>query len=198
MLVHELPETRDSLLLQLRDAENRDAWFEFAAIYRPMVYRMARRRGFQDADAQDLAQRVLLSVAGAISGWEGDPQRARFRTWLARVARNAIIDALRRAKPDAGPGGTTALQKLAEQPASAGEELEREHRREVFRWSAKQIRWEFSEETWQAFWRSTVDEEPAQQVAAELGKSVGAIYTARSRVMKRLQEKVREFDQEPS
>ena len=38
MLVHELPETRESLLIQLRDPANRESWFEFAAIYRPMVY----------------------------------------------------------------------------------------------------------------------------------------------------------------
>ena len=42
--MHELPETLERLLIQLRDAENREAWFEFVAIYRPMVYRMARRR----------------------------------------------------------------------------------------------------------------------------------------------------------
>ena len=83
--MHEFPETRDSLLLQIRDRSDRESWYEFAAIYRPLVYRMARRRGLQDSDAQDLAQRVLLSVASAIIDWEADPRRARFRRWLARA-----------------------------------------------------------------------------------------------------------------
>jgi RNA polymerase sigma factor (sigma-70 family) len=194
LLVHELPETRDSLLLQLRDPDNRESWFEFAAIYRPVVYRMARRRGLQDADAQDLAQRVLLSVAGAIGDWKPDRERARFRTWLARVTRNAIVDAFRRVKPDAGQGGTTVMQRLSQEPAPPADELEREHRREVFRWAAKQVRWEFEETTWLAFWLTTVEGKPMPEVAAELGKSTGAIYTARSRVIRRLQEKVRECE----
>lgn len=192
MLVHELPETRESLLIQLRDAENREAWFEFAAIYRPMAYRMARRRGLQDADAQDLAQRVLLSVAGSISEWKSDPERARFRSWLARVARNAIVDTFRREKPDLGQGGSTIMHRLAEEPVPADDEMEWEHRREVFRWAAKQVRWEFEDETWLAFWLITVEGKPTSEVAKELNKSVGAIYTAKSRVMKRLQEKVQE------
>ena len=190
--MYEFPETRDSLLLQIRDRSDRESWYEFAAIYRPIVYRMARRRGLQDADAQDLAQHVLLSVAGAITEWKADPQRARFRHWLARVARNAIVDAFRRVKPDAGQGGTTVLVRLGEEPASMDAEVEQEHRRELFRWVAKEIRPEFTEETWLGFWKTTVDGESIEDVARELGKSVGAVYTARSRVMKRLQEKVRE------
>ncbi len=62
----QVPETRDSLLLRLADAADHEAWCQFTAIYRPLIYRVARRRGLQDADAQDLAQQVLLSVAGAI------------------------------------------------------------------------------------------------------------------------------------
>lgn len=120
MLVHELPETRESLLIQLRDTENREWWYEFAAIYRPMVYRMARRRGLQDADAQDLAQLVLLSVAGESGQWNADPERARFRSWLTRVARNVIIDNFRRAKPDVGQGGSTIVQRLAQEPIARG------------------------------------------------------------------------------
>lgn len=190
--MHEFPETRDSLLLQIRDPSDRESWYEFAAIYRPIVYRMARRRGLQDADAQDLAQRVLLSVADAISDWESDPQRARFRNWLSRVARNEIVDAFRRIRPDAGKGGTTVVKQLAEQPASTDDEFEQDRHRELFRWAAKEIYNEFADETWIAFWQTTVDAIPIEDVAAELGKSVGAVYTARSRVMKRLQEKVRE------
>ena len=190
--MHELPETRDSLLLQLRDPKNRESWFEFAAIYRPVVYRMARRRGLQDADAQDLAQRVLLSVASAIGDWSPDRERARFRTWLGRVARNAIVDAFRRVKPDAGQGGTTVMQRLSQEPESDSDELEQERRREVFRWAAKQVRWEFEEATWSAFWLTTVEGKSMSDVANKLGKSTGAIYTARSRVMRRLQEKVQE------
>jgi RNA polymerase sigma-70 factor, ECF subfamily len=48
----------------------------------------------QDADAQDLVQTVLIRVAGAIDRWEAEPG-VRFRHWLRRIARNAIVYAAR-------------------------------------------------------------------------------------------------------
>jgi hypothetical protein len=66
------PETRPSLLLRIRDADDRDAWEEFTDLYRPVICRVARLKGLLEADAEDLAQQVLLSVAGAIEGWKPD------------------------------------------------------------------------------------------------------------------------------
>ena len=68
--VTDFPETRESLIVRVKDPDDRDAWEQFVGMYRPVVYRVARRRGLQEADAQDLAQHVLMSVAGAIDQWE--------------------------------------------------------------------------------------------------------------------------------
>ena len=67
-----IPETRASLILRLPDATDVEAWDEFVEIYRPLVYRVARGRGFQDADANDVAQEVLVAVAGAVDRWVPD------------------------------------------------------------------------------------------------------------------------------
>ena len=45
------PETRESLLLRIRDPRDRDAWYEFVSIYRPLIYRVARRYGLQEAQS---------------------------------------------------------------------------------------------------------------------------------------------------
>src|SRR5262249_39165039 len=100
------PDTRASLLLRLTDRADEAAWQEFAKIYTPVVYRLAIRRGLQHADAEDLSQQVLASVAKAIDRCENDPARAKFRTWLHRIAQNAIINALSRAAPDRAAGGS--------------------------------------------------------------------------------------------
>ena len=50
----ELPGTRHSLIVKLRDPANSAEWGEFVAIYEPLVYRLARRKGLQDADAGPL------------------------------------------------------------------------------------------------------------------------------------------------
>jgi len=62
----EFPETRTSLLVRIQSPHDGEAWREFVAIYRPVVYRLARRRGLQDADAEDLSQRVVIAVQRAI------------------------------------------------------------------------------------------------------------------------------------
>jgi len=91
--VNQPPETRASLLVRLKDRADQAAWYEFAEIYRPVIVRLAGRRGMQPADAEDLAQEVLAAVARGIDRWQEDPRRARFRTWLHRVARTRWIPA---------------------------------------------------------------------------------------------------------
>jgi RNA polymerase sigma factor (sigma-70 family) len=193
------PETRNSLLVRLADRADQAAWHEFAQIYMPVVYRLALRKGLQHADAEDLAQQVLAAVSKAIDRWQTDPTRAKFRTWLHRIAQNAIINALSRAKPDRGSGDTRTLENLVHQPAPNGADSELvriEFRREVFRWAADQIRPEFRGPTWEAFWLTAVENQTVEQVSEQLHLSCGAIYAARSRIMRRLKEKVCEFDGE--
>lgn len=194
------PETRPSLIVRLKDRADDEAWFEFTEIYRPVIFRLACRRGMQPADADDLVQQVLSSVARVIDRWEDDPQRARFRTWLTRVATNAILNALNRRPRDCGAGGSDLIDLLGAQPADGpGSNLVRiEHRREVFRWAARQVRPEFQPETWNAFWLTAVDGREIADVARELNRSHGSIYAARSRVMRRLREKVGEWEEEPA
>ena len=58
------PATRQSLIVKLRDPADSGAWSEFVALYEPLIYRLARRKGLQDADAKDLCQEVFRAVAG--------------------------------------------------------------------------------------------------------------------------------------
>jgi hypothetical protein len=60
--------------------------------------------------------------------------------------------------------------------------------------SARQIRDEFESETWDAFWQTAVQGRKVSDVSRLLGKTAGAIYTARSHVMRRLKQKVLEWE----
>ena len=194
-----LPETRASLLIRVRNPSDQAAWYEFVEIYRPVIVRLARQKGMQEADAEDIAQEVLASIAKAVEQREHDPKRARFRTWLHRVAHNAILNALTRGKPDRS-SGNSALQAVLmqhESPDGPDSDLLRlEHRREVFRWATRQVRKEFQQATWDAFWLTAVEGHSVEAVAKTLAKNPGAIYAARSRIMRRIQEKVTEYEQE--
>lgn len=186
------------MLIRVRDPADQAAWHEFVEIYRPLILRLARQRGMQEADAEDIAQEVLVSVAKAVEQREHDPQRAKFRTWLHRVAHNAILNALTRGKPDRGSGDSALLAVLNGHESHSGPDsdlLRLEYRREVFRWAARQVRKEFQQATWDAFWLTAIEGCTIEHVAKELAKKPGAIYAARSRVIRRIQEKVTECEQ---
>jgi len=136
------PETSESLIARLKDPADAGAWAEFLAIYRPVVYRLARRR-MQDADAQDVSQKVLLAVSQAISRFEPGVGQPPFRAWLAKIARNAILNAVSRRKPDMGSGSSSLLDVLHQQAQPDPDttaELLLESRRETLRWVTEQIR----------------------------------------------------------
>jgi RNA polymerase sigma factor (sigma-70 family) len=186
------PTTRISLLMRVKDTTNHPAWEEFASIYRPAIFRFARQKGLQEADAQDLAQNVLSAVAERIPAWEPDHDRARFRTWLLRIALNQTITMFRRNAVAAARGGTTAvvaLQRLEDHST----DLHMNYRREVFRIVARKVRAEFEEASWHAFWLTAVDGVSVEETARSLGRSVGSVYTARSRIIRRLQELVQGY-----
>ncbi len=182
------PLTRPSLLVRIRDAGDREAWRQFVEVYAPLVYRFARGRGLQDADAADLTQDVLQAVSGASKRLVYDPNRGTFRAWLYTVARNKLRNFLlarQRRRDDADP----AL--LDEQPAREEvEQWEREYEQRLFDWAAEQVRGQFRDTTWRAFWMTAVEDRPAAEVAGDLGISVGAVYIAKSRILARLREEI--------
>jgi len=196
------PDTRASLILQIADVHNAQAWGEFAQLYQPVLYRLARRRGFQHADAEELVQEVMLAVARAVERFapekDGETGRRRFRDWLHRIARNLMVNFLTRRKHQVWGSGKTDMQRLLEAECDAGSPVtqmfEVEYRRQAFRQAAELVRQTVSENTWEAFWRSTIDDQPAGEVARQLNMSVGSVYIARSRVMARLRAHVREIE----
>jgi RNA polymerase sigma-70 factor (ECF subfamily) len=190
------PGTRPSLLVRLRDGRDQQAWTTFVQVYGPLIYHFARKQGLQDADASDLMQDSLRVVAGAVKGLEYDPRRGTFRSWLFTVVRNQLFRfRSRKDRAGRGTGDTAAYERLQELPAPDDQAAvwEEEYERRRFAWAAEQVRGQVQPGTWQAFWQTAVEGKSGQEVAAALGMSVAAVYLAKSRVMARLKEQVREL-----
>ncbi len=193
------PETRESLILRIKDSEDGQAWEDFLGIYQPVIYRIARTKGLQEADAQDLAQAVLVSVATAVRRWEPGPNRPRFRNWLSHITRNAILKAFARRPRSDLVGGAMELDELTRQDGGSDsailELIETEYRRQMYLRASSIVRTDVTAESWQIFEMTAIDGISIADVAQELGKTVGSIYAVRSRVMHRLRRAIRELEE---
>jgi len=158
-------------LIQRARQHDADAWQRLCDIYAPLVYQWARRAGLQDQDAADIGQEVFRTVASRIQSFRKDEQGDTFRGWLRNITRNKLGDFIRvaREKPRAA-GGTGAHQLLGNEPEllldpESDPELNEEGT--VLHGALNALRVEFEETTWQAFWRSTVDEQPNDVIATD-------------------------------
>ena len=181
------PETRASLIGRLSDSTSSDAWGEFAAVYRPLILRVARAKGLQQADAEDLAQEVLSVVSRAVGSFDLTRDGS-FRGWLFTITRNLCVNQLTRNRGPVGSGDSDMQRMLLELPADEATVtlFTLEHRRLRFRQAAEKVQAEFEDATWQSFWQSAVEGRPIADVARELGRSEGSVRVARCRVLNRI------------
>jgi RNA polymerase sigma factor (sigma-70 family) len=186
--------TRPSLLARIRDRQDRQAWAEFVEIYAPMVYGFAQKQGLQDADAADLTQEVLRAVAGSAHRFVYEPGRGSFRGYLFTIVRNELRDfAAARRRHGTGSGDTDVQRRLEQHPAADSDEeavWDREYERQLFTWATDQVRRDFQEATWEAFWLTAMHGKSGKEVAEVLGMTTAAVYLAKRRVMTRIKEQV--------
>ena len=193
------PDTERTLVQRLADPRDDAAWTRFDAMYRPVVYRYARSRGLQHSDAESLVSEVMSRVFRAASRWsngsddERDQRPTKFSAWLHRVAENALLNLVTRQLLRRGTGGTSHQLTMAGRaiPDDLAHTMwERQHRDHLFVTAAGLVQARVSPDHWSVFWQTHVDGVPIAEVAEQTGRSLGAIYAIRSRIIKHLREAV--------
>lgn len=195
--MNDRPKTRVSLILRLSQPADAEAWEEFCDIYMPVIFRIAKARGLQDADAHDVSQKVLVRVAQSVKNWSPDPKRGSFGAWLGTIARNLLIDFLRSPQNHHQTVGGSDINRLLDQSVEhAGDNhdcqdlIDAQLQQQLFIWAANKVESSVQPSTWTAFWRTAVQNHPVNSVAQELEMSTGAIYVARSRVIARIRKTI--------
>jgi RNA polymerase sigma-70 factor (ECF subfamily) len=187
------PDSLSPTLLQRLQAADAGAWERVHYLFRPTVYAWCLAQGLAPPEAEDVVQEVFLAVAGAIADFRRQRPHDSFRGWLFRITQNKVRDQRRRSgKQPAAAGGTTAQHRLDQvaEPQPATEDLPpaAADSQALYRRALDLIQSHFEERTWKAFWGLAVEGRPGKDVAADLGLSVGAVYIAKTRVLKRLRE----------
>ncbi|MFN0056674.1 MAG: RNA polymerase sigma factor [Planctomycetales bacterium] len=194
---HSPPETRASLILRLQNAADVAAWEQFVELYGRVLWRVAKGRGLQPADADNLVQEVLFAVARSVAQWLERPDRGSFRAWLLRIAKNEATDILaRRATRPLGHDGDAAAHLLNAVPApdELSAQFDLEYQRAVFQWAARKVQATVAARTWQAFWLTHVEGLSVEEAARTLQTRAANIHFGRSRVMARIKELVEQYE----
>jgi RNA polymerase sigma-70 factor (ECF subfamily) len=178
-------------------AQDSDSWRRLTEIYGPLVYYWCTRYGLKSQDVADVFQEVFTAIWSGIEGFDHEPHRGRFRGWLWAITRNKISDLFRRRvqHPDGLGGNQDDLgRRLTIMPElSQDEPSDTEQQRQltgVFRRAVAMVQGEFEVRTWEAFWRTTIDDQRSREVGESLGMSPAAVRQAKSRVLQRLREEM--------
>src|SRR5580693_3710141 len=90
------PETSLSLLEQLREPENTEAWARVVTVYTSLLGAWFHAAGLQSADRDDLTQRALEVLFRQMPEFEHSGRPGAFRAWLRSVAVNLLREFWRR------------------------------------------------------------------------------------------------------
>ena len=188
-------ETRKSLIVRLKNEQNDSAWRDFVCTYEGFLNRLVRRQGVPERHIPDVTQQILLTIAKSVDGWSDDGNAASFRRWLTTVSRNVVVRFMSRERKQAGGvGGSDLIAVLQNIEAAPDENSIRQYEHELIVWAAEQVRHEFLETSWRAFWLTVIDGQSVEHVAKQLGVSPGSIYMSRSRIMAKIKTRIAEVN----
>jgi RNA polymerase sigma factor (sigma-70 family) len=193
--------TRVTLLHRLnQDPADQLSWAEFVRLYSPAIRGWLIHWGLQEADAQDVAQNVLLRLTAKLPQFKYDPSKS-FRGWLKTLTHHAWHDFVTEAGyRTRGSGDTSVLDQL--QSVEAREDLaarvEATFDKELLEMALLRAKSRVADTTWQAFKLAALDGIPPQTVADQLGVRVSQVYLAKHRLQKLVQEEIRAIEGVPA
>ncbi len=191
-------ETSPTLLGRLRQSPaDQDAWQAFMDRYGGMIDRWCRSWGLQPADIDDIRQNVLLDLAKQMANFQYDATRS-FRAYLKTICRRTWCDYCKnRREMGSGSSSFFVILKSVQAEEQFVTEFEEEWNRELLEMAMREVRGRVQEHTWRAFEGMTREGLSGAEVAERLGMKVGAVWVAKSKVQKMLQDTVQRLEAEP-
>lgn len=193
--------TRASLIERLKDKGDEKSWRDFFDRYWRLIYNFAIRAGLTDAEAQDVVQDTIISVARNIEEFRYRPSECSFRTWLLRTTRWRISNQLKRRQRELQRFVSTAddlTQLEVLEPAES--ELEKiwmaewaAHLSEI---ACDRVRRVVSPQQYQIYDLYVNQEWPVARIKTALNVSATQIYLAKHRVGALLKRALRDAEAE--
>jgi len=194
--------TRRSLIERLANWEDRKHWQEFFDSYWKLIYSAARKSGLTDAEAQEVVQETIITVAKNIEKLKYDPAIGSFKGWLLQITRWRIVDQFRKREPGNAKAPRAADDRMTATieriPDSRVDDLdalwEAEWKQNLFEGAIARVKKKVDPKQFQIFDCYVRKEWPAQKVAEQLRVSIGQVYLARHRVGEVLKKEIRALE----
>jgi RNA polymerase sigma-70 factor (ECF subfamily) len=182
-------QTSVTLLELLRQQpKDTDAWDRFVRRYRPKIYAWCREWGLQEADAEDVAQEVLVKLTDKMVGFRYDSSRC-FRAWLKTITQHAWSDLIA-SRHRSVAGHPHAMLTSLEARADLEKRIEETFDREVFELAVDRVKARVAKPTWDAFRLTAIERQSGVEAAQRLGVPVASVFVAKHRVQKMLKQEV--------
>jgi len=204
--VEDLTRTRTTLLYRLRDLDDQASWQEFFDTYWKLIYAVACKYGFTEAAAEDVVQETMVAVSRHMPQFRYDPAKGSFKTWLLRITRSRIYDALRRTRykrEDRYRRREIALKTSVMESYPAPEEVrleemwEEEWRKHRLDRALQQIKRSANAREFQMFYLHVIKNVPARDVARGLGAKLAEVYAVKYKLAPRLERELNRLADEP-
>jgi RNA polymerase sigma factor (sigma-70 family) len=176
--------TSRTLLYDVREPGDHQAWEEFHARYAPMIRGWCQRWFPREAD--DMVQEVMGELVFIMRSYTYRPEKGRFRGWLKTVT----LRMMARLKRSQRLLVYTAALDAAEASTDLCERLGAEYDLELLEKAKENVRGRVEPRTWSAYVETAEQLRGRAEVARELGMKVGAVYQAKYHVLSLLQEEV--------
>jgi RNA polymerase sigma-70 factor (ECF subfamily) len=181
-------QTSLTLLERLRQGNDHAAWDRFVRLYTPLIRTRLGPYLPQPDDVDELTQQVFQVVVQKMADFAHAGPVGSFRAWLRGICVNRVRMFWRKRPPGLDPDPEPVLRRLEDPHSDLSRQWDREHDEHVVRALLTQIEGEFNPTAWRAFRLLVLEERNPEEVAAELGISINAVYLAKSRVLCRLRE----------
>ena len=184
--------TRSSVIRAVAKTENEVAWQRFFDLYAGFVFSIARSKGLNDTDADDIVQMVFSDLARNLPSFKYDREKGRFRSYLAALVKWRVIDRLKAVRRDADLKAD--FMEEAKSAATTEDEdfEEREWQSAAMEETLRRIKPEVRPEHYAAFVASAVEGQDTDVVTKLYGISRDSLYQIRKRLTVKLREKLAE------
>lgn len=179
--------TRSSVIRAVADTENAAAWNRLFDLYAGFVYSIARRKGVNDADADDIVQMVFADLARTLPSFKYDREKGRFRSYLAALVKWRVIDRLKAVRRDADLKADFMEEAKATGPGD-DEFADREWKAVAMDHALRRIKSSVRPEHYAAFVASTVEGQDTETVMKLYNLSRDNLYQIRKRLSERLRK----------